>query len=119
RLARRPYPRLVACAERLASDFDWRCAAQAHAGNGIVRVMVEAASPTDEPPERVAGLCEGLREEVDGLGGWAMVERAPAAVKELAGVWGRAGPHQKLMASIKEAFDPAGILSPGRLPNGR
>ncbi|MGD8240692.1 MAG: FAD-binding oxidoreductase [Armatimonadota bacterium] len=109
----------IAGAQQLASDFDWRCAAQAHAGNGIVHIVAEAPSPTDEPPERVAGLCEGLREEAEGLGGWAIIERAPAGVKELAGVWGKAAPQGKLTASIKEAFDPAGILSPGRLPDGR
>lgn len=104
-------------AEGLAADFDWRCAAQARAGNGVVHIIFESPSPIDEPPERVGALCEALREEAQRLGGWAVIERAPAAVKELVDVWGNAGRQHKLIASIKDALDPAGILSPGRIIN--
>lgn len=111
--------KVISKAGQLAGDFGWRCAAQAHAGNGIVYVIVEAPSPIDEPFERVAGLCEELRAETQRLGGWAIIERGPVAVKKLAGVWGNTGAQWELMASIKRAFDPAGILNPGRLTDGR
>jgi FAD/FMN-containing dehydrogenase len=43
------------------------------------------------------------------------VEGAPAEVLERVGAWGRAGAPARLMAGLRAQFDPAGVLSPGRL----
>ncbi len=51
-------------------------------------------------------------------GAGAVVERAPAAVKENMDIWGARPAGFELMAKIKRTFDPAGLLSPGRFVGG-
>jgi glycolate oxidase FAD binding subunit len=43
-----------------------------------------------------------------------VVLEAPPAVKAKVDVWGSAGDAFPLMRDLKLAFDPAGILNPGR-----
>jgi hypothetical protein len=47
-----------------------------------------------------------------------IVERAPAAAKSAIDVWGQAPASLPLMRELKRRFDPAGVLSPGRLAGG-
>jgi glycolate oxidase FAD binding subunit len=48
------------------------------------------------------------------MGGHAMVQWAPLAVKERVPVWDAGGPSLRLMQGIKARLDPRGILNPGR-----
>jgi glycolate oxidase FAD binding subunit len=82
----------------------------AHAGVGIVTAILTGGTDTGAV---VATLTE-WRALVDGVGGHAMVESAPLAVKERVAVWDAAGPTLRLMKGIKERLDPRGILNPGR-----
>ena len=82
----------------------------AHAGVGIVTAILSGDTDTNAA---VATLTE-WRALANGVGGHAMVERAPLAVKERVAVWDAAGPTLRLMRGIKERLDPRGILNPGR-----
>ena len=82
----------------------------AHAGVGIVTAGLTGGTDTNMV---VATLTE-WRALANGVGGHAMVEWAPLAVKERVSVWDAAGPALRLMKGIKERLDPSGILNPGR-----
>jgi glycolate oxidase FAD binding subunit len=79
---------------------------RAAVGAGLVRI------DGDEPEQaRVIGL---LRHSPH-LGN-VVVMRGTAALKELVDVWGPQGDRARLLASMKRAFDPNGVLNAGRGP---
>jgi glycolate oxidase FAD binding subunit len=82
----------------------------AHAGVGIVTAVVAGGTNTNA----VVSTLTEWRALANGVGGHAMVEWAPLAVKERVTVWDAAGPTLRLMKGIKERLDPKGILNPGR-----
>ncbi len=55
---------------------------------------------------------------VAGLEGYLILENCPVDVKKEMSVWGSTGNDFTLMQRIKEQFDPAGILNPGRYVGG-
>ena len=83
----------------------------ARAGSGSVL----GAWPTAEP-DAVRSLVHRLRGDLRSLGGTLAVERCAPEAKQGLDVWGIDGPDLTLMRRVKQAFDPAGILSPGRGP---
>ncbi len=83
----------------------------ARAGNGVVyAAWARAADPS------LPAMVERLRRELARLRGVLVVERCPTAIKQGLEVWGIEGPDLALMRRLKEAYDPAGLLSPGRGP---
>jgi glycolate oxidase FAD binding subunit len=92
------------------------------------------------PPGREAGFIEGdavayvgagsaflfgdrgaeltaVRVRCEEIGGALIIERAPTDRKRAIGVWGnRRAAERAVAASLKERFDPHGVLAPGRLP---
>jgi glycolate oxidase FAD binding subunit len=94
-----------------AFPHDWHGAA--HIGDGIVRVWHGA--PLDDA--RAAALAEDVLEvrvAVESRDGSLAIERAPDEVLRRALPVGDAGPAARLARGLKDVFDPAGILSPGR-----
>jgi len=76
---------------------------------GVAEVRLNAA--------RVLSAVEvlnGLRAELDQLGGTLVVQQCPPAVKEALDVWGAVTDALPLMQQIKGKFDPARTLNPGR-----
>jgi glycolate oxidase FAD binding subunit len=63
-------------------------------------------------------LVRALRPRLEARGGSLVVERAWPEVKAALDVWGDPGPAFALMRGVKAAFDPAGILAPGRFVGG-
>ncbi|MBZ5552323.1 MAG: FAD-binding oxidoreductase [Acidobacteriia bacterium] len=59
-----------------------------------------------------------LRTELDSLEGTLVVLHCPLAVKSHIDVWGPVGDSEGLMHRVKEQFDPAAILNPGRFVGG-
>ncbi len=81
----------------------------ADAGSGIVRVHLRGDDSA------VLHAADTLLAGASVVGGSARVERRAASLRDRLGAW--AGPRPGgdfLMRRIKEAFDPAGILEPGR-----
>jgi glycolate oxidase FAD binding subunit len=64
--------------------------------------------------ERIAAL----RQRAVDAGGALIVERAPVELKRAADVWGAPRGDFALMRRLKEQFDPAGTLNPGRYVGG-
>lgn len=67
-----------------------------------------------EAPAELPALVARLRRELAVGEGSLVVERCPPELKREIEVWGIEGPDVELMADLKAAFDPTGILNPGR-----
>lgn len=86
-------------------------ALQAHAGNGVV---IGHFSDRVTDVESATALVGELRTFVERKGGHLHVLQCDEDWKPRVGVYGRAFPGESLMKGIKEALDPASVLSPGR-----
>ena len=75
-------------------------------GAGLVRI------DADEPTQ--ARIIGQLRETA-GFGNVVIVRGSPV-LKTLVDVWGPQGDRQRLLGSLKRAFDPNGVLNAGRGP---
>ena len=63
------------------------------------------------------GTFRRMRESLEGLDGYAILERAgPEYKREVGGAWGRARVPVPIARALKERFDPQGVLAPGRMP---
>lgn len=65
-----------------------------------------------------AGLVVRLRRIAADLGGTLTIDRCPASLKSQMDVWGARGDDLEAMRKVKAAWDPRGILSPGRFVGG-
>jgi glycolate oxidase FAD binding subunit len=78
-------------------------------GTGVAEVRLDAARA-----HSAVEVVNGLRTDIDRLGGTLVVQQCPAAVKQALDVWGEIKDALPLMQQIKGKFDPAGTLNPGR-----
>ena len=83
-----------------------RWALQIHAGSGVVHGHAVGEVSQAE--------IEKLRGEVEQLRGHMILTRCPTAWKASLNVWGTPRGDWPLMERIKHAFDPAGVMNPGR-----
>ncbi len=65
-----------------------------------------------------AAMVKALRGELEHLHGTLIVQRCPAALKQELDIWGSVKDALPLMRQIKQKFDPARILNPGRFVGG-
>jgi len=82
-------------------------------GTGLAEVRLDAASP-----RACADMVNALRGELNRLEGTLVVQRCPVSMKEELDLWGAGKDALPLMCQIKEQFDPARILNPGRFVGG-
>lgn len=86
-------------------------------GFGTIRLFwPEAASGAEEQP--FLDAIKQTQQIAHRYGGSAVVEQCPLPIKENVDVWGDAPDSLAIMQRIKEKFDPAGILNPGRFLGG-
>jgi glycolate oxidase FAD binding subunit len=78
----------------------------AHPGTGLVYAISEAANA-----ERIAGAVDAARAAVDGE---VRFEELPQTAKHDRDVFGDPGARLPLLRAVKQQFDPAGTLNPGR-----
>jgi glycolate oxidase FAD binding subunit len=88
----------------------------AHAGIGIIEAVLAGGAGADAA--RVSDVLTEWRALVRAVGGQALVESAPLAIKERVPVWDDPGPALRIMQRIKSQLDPAGLLNPGRFVGG-
>jgi glycolate oxidase FAD binding subunit len=77
----------------------------AHAGSGVLYVSHAPAN------EALIQRLQALATEIQGS---AVVEQAPAAVRDRLDVWGPVRDDFRLMRALKDQFDPHRTLNPGR-----
>ena len=76
-------------------------------------VLARLAESGDVTPARLASL----RETVEGRGGSLLIDAAPDALREI-DAWGTPAGGLAIMRRLKDAYDPGGILAPGRFVGG-
>jgi glycolate oxidase FAD binding subunit len=104
----------VLAAARAAADttgLDLRLRGSAGAG------VAYGALPADADPVAVATLVQRVRAECVAVGGSLVVVDGPPGVKDTLDVWGPV-PALDLMHRVKEQFDPARRMAPGRFVGG-
>jgi glycolate oxidase FAD binding subunit len=79
--------------------------------------VVHAGLPGSLPPGRIAEIIEAVRGVLLRRRGRCVVLAAPAHVRAEVQLWASLV-HQPLQRQVKERFDPAGRLSPGRPVGG-
>ena len=107
----------VAAITALDSEDSWGIVADV--GFGVVQLLRWGELVAEEDAALAATLAAiaAIRERARALGGTAVVEHGPLAVKERMDVWdggAAGGPERAIMRRIKANFDPAGRLNPGR-----
>jgi len=102
-------PRVVAALNE--QDTTWT--GLAHAATAVLYVVF---SPYQ--PDAIAHTVSDLRALVDRLGGSIVIEACPPAFKGQVDVWGHPDATMTIMQKLKDAFDPAHVLNPGRYLGG-
>ena len=69
-------------------------------------------------PVNLAGEIRQVQVAASSVGGSAIVETCPDAVKECIDVWGPEPSSMAIMRRVKQQFDPKNILNPGRFIGG-
>ncbi len=109
-------PALFNAADALRERHEVACDLIAHAGSGIVLCALDLES--SDRVDRVVAAVSDLRGRAAELGGYLVVEAAPAAFKTRLDVWGKWGPDLRLMRALKAQYDPKRTLNPGRFVGG-
>jgi glycolate oxidase FAD binding subunit len=106
----------LARAEALAAASGWDVACVGQAGSGVLDLAVGGPASGGELDAR---MLRPLRDELRSEGGTVVVQRAPRAFKVDLDAWGPVPADAlAIMKRIKDEFDPAGILNPGRFAGG-
>lgn len=101
----------------LGAQCDLAVASNAHAGNGVVSVYALLEDESERTLASVAGLAAGLRRGAERLGGFFLVEKAPAPLRKETTIWPQRSDYS-LMRAVKARLDPDGLLNPGRGVDG-
>jgi len=96
--------------ERLAGERGYVAAGRAGAGVFLLRIT--------EDIQRQKRVIEGLRDALQIGRGSAVIIKSSRELRNLVDVWGPIGDGLTVMKAVKQQFDPAVILSPGRGPGG-
>lgn len=105
-----PLSATIAAYESLFDEGD--CNVMADLGSGIIRAV------WDGRDDAAIAFINRQRAAVQKLGGTLFVEKASASIRQHVDAWGEAGAGERLMKTVKEKFDPQGILNPGRFVAG-
>ena len=98
-----------------ASELRWAALAR---GVGVIYVALLPQARDDDARERVARATGHLLAECAAVGGNAVIPWCPGEWKGALPVWGLPRRDFAQMQKVKNAFDPPGILAPGRFAGG-
>jgi glycolate oxidase FAD binding subunit len=85
---------------------------------GLATLRVDLDRNATQMESQVTAFVAGLRARISGRHGTAIVLHCPPELKRQLDVWGSQGTAQALMMRVKQQFDPAGTLNPGRFVGG-
>ena len=85
---------------------------------GVTYAALLPEAKTPEAVEPLATVCAVIMEASIRLGGSTTIPWCPLELKRRVNVWGPPRSDLELMRKMKQAFDPQGILSPGRFAGG-
>jgi glycolate oxidase FAD binding subunit len=100
----------LALVEQLAGARGY--AAVGRAGAGVFQLCITGDVQLQKK------VINGLRDALPLGRGSAVVVKSPPELRTHVDVWGPLGDGLALMKSVKQQFDPVGVLSPGRGPGG-
>ena len=110
---------LVEMTSRLSGLYDptegWGMRLAAHAHAGVLRVMIARVTRSEDWVDRAKTVLGVLRRSLEAEGGSLVVSQGPSEIVGAISAWGELGPAALFNAGIQAAFDPAGILTRGRL----
>jgi glycolate oxidase FAD binding subunit len=113
-------PELVQMTSPLRGLYDptegWGMRLAAHAHAGVLRVMIARVTRSDDWVDQAKTVLGVLRQSLEAEGGSLVVSQGPSEIVGAISAWGELGPAALFTAGIQAAFDPAGILTRGRLP---
>ena len=112
--------KLAAYGEATGQGADWGIVADVGFGTAHLLRWDEGAAEDASVADTIAEIA-AIRERAQALGGTVVVEHCPLAVKAGSDVWGDSAAMEQelaIMRRIKDKFDPAGILNPGRFMGG-
>ena len=90
-----------------------------HLGSGTIRAAWWGEGKGAADSAILAETVKTLRIAATHVNGTFVVEKAPPSVKRLVEVWGPVNSGElAVMRRIKEQFDPARLLNPGRFVGG-
>lgn len=95
-----------------SASIDGGCDLIGRAGLGVLLVRLDGDASSQ------ASAISSLRAAVLPLGGTVAVLRASPELAAAVDAWGPMGDAFRVMQSVKRAFDPGGVLNPGRGPGG-
>jgi len=107
----------IEAAHATARAAGFEAAAIAHAGHGIVTLLLTPGE-TPRPAVVTAGVLAEWRAAARAHEGHLVVEWAPLGVREVCPVWDPPGAGLALMKGLKARLDPQGVLNPGRFVGG-
>jgi glycolate oxidase FAD binding subunit len=107
----------LGAAEATARTAGFGLAALAHAGHGVVTLLLTADRAL-RPAAATAAVLAEWRAAARARGGHLVVEWAPLGVREACPAWDPPGPGVDLMRGLKARLDPRGMLNPGRFVGG-
>jgi glycolate oxidase FAD binding subunit len=87
-----------------------------YAGVGLAHARWRLAEETDATT--IGRALAALRAALAAKGGYAVVENAPDHLRATLDLWGQPPPTLQLMRTLKNQWDPRGILNPGRYLGG-
>ncbi len=109
---------ILECYEKLAKDYRIDGAFICHSGNGILYSFLPLEKNLRSKEEPVLKLIGDLTQEAVKREGNLVAEALPLSIKKKVDVWGQRRNDFRIVQSLKEKFDPKGILNPGRFVGG-
>ena len=104
--------------ERITREKGVDCVLTSHAGNGILYSYLLVGKDLASRAGALTEVIRSLTAEAVKNEGNLVVEMSPVSIKEKVDVWGQSRSDYRVVRSLKEEIDPAGILNPGRFVGG-
>lgn len=108
-------PKLIKGIKQIGNKYGFQSVCYGHAGDGNLHVNILKAEMSNEDWQRIKGGIKEIFELTISLGGTISGEHGIGLVQREFMSLKYTEKHMSLMRSIKQVFDPKGILNPGKI----